>query len=132
MKRNIISFCILASVLLITISAAPLVNSFVVEKNINRSLDIKTTSTEKSLSDELEGDLENKKFDNNRDIVNYVGDPIWIYDSDLYVRHVETADLNGDAEGNKDCQCDGPGKPVRKARRRNTRLAEQAADTAKQ
>ena len=24
------------------------------------------------------------------------GDPIWIYDSDLYIKHVETADLNGD------------------------------------
>jgi len=24
------------------------------------------------------------------------GDPIWIYDSDLYIKHVETTDLNGD------------------------------------
>jgi len=24
------------------------------------------------------------------------GEPIWIYDSDLYIKHVETADLNGD------------------------------------
>jgi outer membrane protein assembly factor BamB len=29
-------------------------------------------------------------------IADATGDPIWIYDSDLYVKHVEVADLNGD------------------------------------
>ena len=28
--------------------------------------------------------------------LSYAGEPIWIYDSDLYVKHVETADLNDD------------------------------------
>ncbi len=28
--------------------------------------------------------------------LDYAGEPIWIYDSDLYIKHVETADLNYD------------------------------------
>ena len=39
MKRNIFSFCIIASVLLIGVSAVPLVNSYVVEKDISKSFD---------------------------------------------------------------------------------------------
>ena len=32
----------------------------------------------------------------NGSLNNRSGAPIWIYDSDLYIKHVETADLNGD------------------------------------
>jgi len=33
---------------------------------------------------------------NNNKNLKYAGEPIWIYDSDLYIKHVETADLNED------------------------------------
>jgi outer membrane protein assembly factor BamB len=33
---------------------------------------------------------------NESDLDDLSGDPIWIYDSDLYIRHVEVADLNND------------------------------------
>jgi len=42
--------------------------------------------------------IDKKSF--NERLFYYSGEPIWIYDSDLYIKHVETADLTGD--GTKD------------------------------
>jgi outer membrane protein assembly factor BamB len=82
------------------ISAFPLVESIVLNKNVfklsDSSFDDNINSDEKSRVNEKENLIKNTLYFNDRETVNYVGIPIWIYDSDFYVKHVETADLNGD------------------------------------
>ena len=100
MNKKLISIFIIASMIIIVIPAFPLADSVVLNKNIFKSSDL-------AIDDNIEFDgernvniKENTVTDtfnlNDRGTVDYVGVPIWIYDSHFYVKHVETADLNGD------------------------------------
>jgi outer membrane protein assembly factor BamB len=73
MHKKILSSLIIINLFLMVIPATILVESILIENNIGNNINF-----------------------NNRDIVDYVGVPLWIYDSDFYVKHIETADLNGD------------------------------------
>jgi outer membrane protein assembly factor BamB len=99
-RKKIISLLSIVSFLVMLIPAVPLVESLVLEKNIfglsDLAIDDTIKSTENSYIANTENTIENNIFLNDRETVNYVGIPIWIYDSDYYVQHVKTADLNGD------------------------------------
>jgi PKD repeat protein len=88
MSKKLKSLCFIISILLIFLAIIPLVESIILEKNTSVSYNFNIDDNKKL--------NENNLYLNNRDIVNYIGIPLWIYDSDLYVKHVETADLNGD------------------------------------
>jgi len=99
MNRKFILVYLIVSFLIIVVPAVPLAESIMLEKNSFRSSDFSINSTkptEKSYATDTENTIKNNINFNDREVVNYVGVPIWIYDSEYYVKHVETADLNGD------------------------------------
>jgi PKD repeat protein len=103
-KKSMALFTILIF-LIIAIPSVPLVESIFLQNNTFYSTDttinnnIMLTEENNNINNNIintKNLFENNLFFNDRDIVNYVGVPLWIYDSDYYVQHVKTADLNGD------------------------------------
>jgi outer membrane protein assembly factor BamB len=90
MNKKITFLYLMVSFFAMVLPAVTLVESMKIEKNNYTSSDFLVDDIEQTIRNEKNINL------NDRDIVNYVGVPIWIYDSDFYVQHVKTADLNGD------------------------------------